>query len=167
MTPEASQAENILAILKVLGHYSHLIDNQRWNELHEIFTDDAVFHVVPTPATMIGWRGIAERFSKIKHPLGHHFTNPVVDVAPDGRSAKSMIKLLVVRESGLCGTGSYEDELVLTDKGWRISKRTARLRLPQGASWPPEPAARRAASKSKSKAKTKAKAKPGRRARKR
>jgi len=132
-----SQAEAVLAILKVLGRYSHIIDNQRWSELHEIFTDDAVFHVVPTNSTMIGWRGIAERFSKIVHPLGHHFTNPVVDVAKDGKTAKSLIKLLVVRANGLVGTGEYEDELVLTENGWRISERTARVRKADAAETSP------------------------------
>jgi predicted transcriptional regulator len=128
MTDEAAEMIATLAILKVLGHYGHLIDGQSWDRLHEVFTDDAVFYVEPSNATMIGWRGIAERFSKIKHPLGHHFTNPVIDVAPDGKTAKSIIKLLVVRENGLSQTGSYEDEFVLTDKGWRIAKRTARIR---------------------------------------
>lgn len=127
MTPEA-EAVATLAILKVLGRYAHLIDTQRWSELHEIFTDDAVFTVESTNATMVGWRGIGERFSTIKHPLGHHYTNPVIDLAPDGKTAKSLIKLLVVRDNGLAGTGTYDDDFVLTDKGWRIAKRIARVR---------------------------------------
>ena len=115
------------AIHRVLGIYSHILDNQRWSELDQVFTDDAVFTIEPTGVRMGSLRAIIDRFSVSRHPLGHHFTNPVIDVAPDGKSAKVVIKLLVVRPDGLAGTGSYEDQFVLTPKGWRITKRAAKV----------------------------------------
>ena len=115
------------AIHRVLSLYSHLLDNQRWSELDQIFTDNAVFTIEPMGVRMGSLRAIIERFSVTRHPLGHHFTNPVIDVAPDGQSAKVVIKLLVVRPDSLAGTGSYDDEFVLTPKGWRISQRAAKV----------------------------------------
>ena len=127
MSSDTTRSDAIHAIDRVLGIYSHILDNKRWNELHQVFTEDAVFQIPHLNVTMNGVSGIIGRFSKQRHPLGHHFTNPVIDIAADGKSAKVLIKLLVVRADGLAGTGSYEDDFVLGPHGWRIAGRIAKV----------------------------------------
>jgi len=116
-----------IAIRRVIDLYPHLIDGRRWDELGKVFSPDAVFEVIDTGAVMHGPEGIAARFSAIRHPLGHHQTDPVVEDGASPDEAVGHTKLLVVRASGRSGTGMYDDRFVRTEEGWRIQHRVARL----------------------------------------
>jgi hypothetical protein len=60
------------------------------------------------------------------NPVGHHVTNIVVDGRGDHITARS--KAIGVRQDGSTGSLDYDDVLLPTEAGWRISKRTITLR---------------------------------------
>lgn len=118
---------DIAAIHEVLARYGDVVDDRRWDDLGLVFAPDAEFHVVNTDATMIGPSGIAERFSRIRHPIGHHITNTEIgEPDADGR-VRVRSKFITVRSSGNAGTGVYDDVFAPGPDGWRIVARRAEL----------------------------------------
>ncbi len=118
--------ENLQAI------YGYYFDRQLWDDVAALFTDDATFEY--------GQRGVYRGRDSIRRGLelfgapgpeqgrlNHHFQlQPVVTVAEDGRSAKArwrgLNQLGVHGEYGEWSEGTYENEYVLEDGVWRISR---------------------------------------------
>ena len=123
-----------IAIQAVINLYGFLIDEQRWDELGAVFTDDAVLEVASRDWVMRGVVAIADGYSSARHPLGHHMTNTVIADGPSPDQATAITKYLTVRADGSAGTGRYEDRFVRTADGWRIAARVAvhRGELPPG-----------------------------------
>jgi 3-phenylpropionate/cinnamic acid dioxygenase small subunit len=119
-----------LAIHELLGLYGHLIDERRWDELDQVFTADAVYdatdfgQAVTTSLADL----LAHWTSDLTiHPLAHHATNIVVSEDPDG-TVRVHSKGLGVGRKGRVGSATYDDVAVPTAAGWRLARRTARLR---------------------------------------
>ena len=56
----------------------------------------------------------------------HRITNQVVEPDGDGARARCYVDAVVMfadNQSGVRAVGFYDDELVRTDEGWRISRR--------------------------------------------
>jgi len=122
------ETEDVLAVQRIINLYGVLIDDERWDDLAEVFTDDAVLEVRPLAWTMRGVREIAAGYSGIRHPLGHHMTNTVLAGGSTDDEATGITKFITVRQDGSSGTGVYEDRFVRTPAGWRIAERVAKLR---------------------------------------
>lgn len=113
---------DVLALQQVLSRYGHLMDARDWGGLDQVFTPDVVidftgFGIEP----MHGLEEVRARFEVTRHPLAHHVTNVVVDVADDRANVRS--KLLAVLDDGSVVTGDYDDIAVRTPNGWRVSRR--------------------------------------------
>jgi 3-phenylpropionate/cinnamic acid dioxygenase small subunit len=126
--------EDRMAIHELLGLYGHLIDQRRWDDLAEVFTDDIVFD-----ATSFG-QGVTTSYQALMdhwksddamHPLAHHVTNIVISEDPDG-TVRVLSKAIGVGRKGRVGSATYEDVVVKTPGGWRLSRRVAILRRPDG-----------------------------------
>lgn len=126
-------ADDRLAIGELLGLYGHLIDQRRWDDLMtRVFTEDMVFdatsfgHAVTTSA-----RELIEhwRTDPSMHPLAHHVTNIVISEDSDG-TVRVMSKAIGVGRRGRVGSATYDDVVVRTPAGWRLSRRVAVLRRP-------------------------------------
>jgi 3-phenylpropionate/cinnamic acid dioxygenase small subunit len=119
-----------LAIHELLGLYGHLIDERRWSELDQVFTEDASYDATSfgqpvttsLAALLEAWTG-----DMSVHPLAHHATNIVVTEDPDG-TVRVLSKGIGVGRKGRVGTVTYRDVAVRTDDGWRLAARTAVLR---------------------------------------
>jgi hypothetical protein len=122
--------EDYLGIHNVLGRYAHVMDNgsrglRPWQDLGLIFTPDAVFDFTAAGGGVAdGLDAIIEVMSGGKHPSGHHFTNPVIEMV-DADHVTSLTKLVSIEKNGQANTGHYFDHIVRTEDGWRISNRTA------------------------------------------
>jgi hypothetical protein len=57
----------------------------------------------------------------------HHVTNPLIDVAEDGQSAKGRAYFSVYCDNGVDHVGTYNDTLCLTPEGWRFAYRQVRV----------------------------------------
>ena len=61
------------------------------------------------------------------NPVGHHVTNTVLTLTADG-TVTAGSTFLGVRGDGTVASGVYEDTVVRTPAGWRISHRVVRAR---------------------------------------
>jgi hypothetical protein len=127
-------ASDRLAIHELMSLYGHLIDQRRWADLDQVFTDDVVFEGVEETT-----RGLREKVAVwtspeaiTRHPLAHHATNVVVTEGSDG-VIRVISKGIGVRESGPPGSVVYEDVVTKTAAGWRISQRKATRRAGEGS----------------------------------
>jgi len=124
--------EDRLAIYELLSRYGHLIDQRRWDDLAEVFTEDLVFdassfgHPVTTSAQELIKHWSADLSI---HPLAHHVTNIVITEDSDG-TARVQSKAIGVGRKGRVGSATYDDVVVRTPEGWRLSERIAVLRRP-------------------------------------
>jgi hypothetical protein len=127
---------DILAIHQVLAMVGHIIDDEQWERLPEILTDDFV-----SDATAVGF-GRVEGLSAVinswsspaRHADAHHGTN-VVLAEVDENTVKAISKGLSLYGMSEAHTLIHEDVLVRTTNGWRIAYRlTRRRRADSGAS---------------------------------
>jgi 3-phenylpropionate/cinnamic acid dioxygenase small subunit len=128
-----AQVADRLAIQDLIARYADIIDRQRFDELDDIFTADAVIDYsafgVPVGGVAEVKKFLADSlpfFARTQHMMGlPHITitgdtatartscnNPMVSTKPDGTTAVWLIGLW------------YDDELVRTEVGWRFAKRT-------------------------------------------
>jgi hypothetical protein len=122
-------AEDRLAIYELLSLYGHLIDQRRWPELRQVFTEDVVFDATSfgQPVTTSYHELMDHWTSDLSvHPLAHHVTNVVIGEDLDG-TVRVLSKAIGVGRKGRVGSGTYDDIVVKTPEGWRLAKRIAAL----------------------------------------
>lgn len=127
-------ADDRLDIMELPGRYAEALDTLQPEQLHDVFTDDAVWEV-------IGGRGLRlEGIDAIKefmgrddvHPGAHLMTNLFIDGVVDGPDGP----VVTLRSRGVYPVGPsdsknptavfygrYDDDVVRTDAGWRIRHR--------------------------------------------
>jgi 3-phenylpropionate/cinnamic acid dioxygenase small subunit len=123
-------------VADVLVRYATGIDRRDWELLRSCFTDDCEVDY----GDIGRWHGaaeIVEWMRRVHEPCGHtmhRITNQTVTAKGDGVSARSYVDALVMsadNQSGTRATGYYDDELVVTDDGWKIARRRFTLVLLQ------------------------------------
>jgi hypothetical protein len=120
--------DDVVAIERIVNLYGILVDDERWDDLRLVFTESAVLEVRAVDWVMHGVAEIAAGYAGVRHPLGHHMTNTVLDDGPTADDATGVTKYITVRHDGTTGTGLYRDRFVRTPDGWRISERIATLK---------------------------------------
>ncbi|HSB86506.1 MAG TPA: nuclear transport factor 2 family protein [Ilumatobacteraceae bacterium] len=124
MTPLERLVE-VRAISDLIGRYCMLFDDQDWDGLAELWTEDAAFVVEETAfeprQTMLAFlRTCLPKGYQSKHMI----SPPIVDLAEDGRSAQARTDVVWIAgnfENTI--VARYDDELVRDDTGWRIRRR--------------------------------------------
>lgn len=118
--------EDRLSIHELISLHGHLADDRRDDELHLLLTDDAIYDVSAYGLGIVqGLDALTELFSERpgQQPIGHHVTNVIVS-AHDDSTATVRSKGLAVMADGTTGTVIYDDVVIRTSAGWRISQRT-------------------------------------------
>jgi hypothetical protein len=125
----ALTASDRQAIADVINMHGHLTDQGAFDRMDELFTPDAEFDlsdfglgVRTGPAAMNDAIRAIEQ-----HPVGHHVTNMVLSEGRDG-TVHAISKGIGIGADGHCGSVVYEDTLRAGPAGWRITRRTIRLR---------------------------------------
>ncbi len=121
--------EDRLAITDTIAMHGHLVDDGALDRLDEVFTEDVVYDLSAMAAGRLdGVAAVREAALALgdANPVAHHVTNVVVS-EEDGR-VSAVSKGLGVLADGRCGSVVYEDSLVRTEHGWRI---TARAVIPR------------------------------------
>ncbi|NKZ04560.1 nuclear transport factor 2 family protein [Actinomadura latina] len=131
----AFTADDRTAITELISMHGHLCDSGELDRLGELFTPDVVYDVSDfgqEPLLGVAACAAAGRALGELNPVGHHVTNVVLaEVADDRVHARS--KGLGVNADGTTGSVTYEDTVVRTPRGWRISHRKVRAhRRPLG-----------------------------------
>lgn len=116
-----------LAIHELISLHGHLADDRRAESLGLLLTPEASYDVTAYALGIVrGLPALIELFTSApgEQPVGHHVTNVIVTADPDvdGR-AQVRSKGLSVMADGRAGTVVYEDDVVRTENGWRISAR--------------------------------------------
>ena len=129
---ELHEISDRLEIADLLARYADAIDNQRWDDLDEVFTPDAVIDYTAFGAprgdlasTKVFLAKVLPGHVSYAHMLGL----PVVRIDGDTATARTPCHNPMVfhdkegkEQIYTCGLW-YEDELVRTDAGWRIAER--------------------------------------------
>ena len=116
-------------ISDVLVRYATGIDTRDWPLFRTVFTDDCELDY----GEIGTWRGVdaVVDFMTAAHEMAgytlHRITNQAATVDGDTATARAYIDALIMSQdntSGVSAVGFYNDELVRTDTGWRIRRRT-------------------------------------------
>ena len=117
--------EDRVAITELIAMHGHLVDSGRLDRLVELFTDDVVYDVSALGGDpLIGPGALRDAGLALgdNNPVGHHVTNTVITEAA-GDTVRALSKAIGIMTDGTCGSSTYEDTVVRTDAGWRISHR--------------------------------------------
>lgn len=117
--------EDRLAITELVSLHGHLVDDGSLDRLEELFTPDAVYDLTGFgQEPLFGVAAIRDAGWALgaANPVAHHVTNVVVTASADGR-AQVRSKGLGIKADGSCGSVTYDDTVVRTADGWRISHR--------------------------------------------
>jgi hypothetical protein len=129
---EAARAEDVSEIKRLQRAYGYYLDAAQWDQMADLFADNGSIE--------IGLDGVyvgKERVRQYLHALGggsvglkrgelneHMILQPVIDVAPDGRTAKGRWRALIAageyRKGAVWGEGPYENEYVKDNGIWKI-----------------------------------------------
>jgi hypothetical protein len=119
-------------IVAVLVRYARAVDTRDWALFRTCFTDD----VTADYGEIGSWQGTGDlvAFMDRAHagmgPTQHRLSNFLVEVHGDRATSVTYVHVVAVLASGpddwIDTIGTYEDALVRTSDGWRISRRTYR-----------------------------------------
>jgi 3-phenylpropionate/cinnamic acid dioxygenase small subunit len=135
------------AIIEVLNLYALALDARRWDLFDRVFTEDVTATFGPAGAAWHGIEVFKSSFADFHNTLDSHqhtMTGHLVHVDGDRANAFSYGNWLLIRNAAeggptWTGTGWYDDELVRTADGWRISQRVCKLQGWSGNPLVPEP----------------------------
>jgi SnoaL-like domain len=117
--------EDRLAIHELISLHGHVADDRQHEQLDLLFTDDAIYDVSAYGLGLVrGLDALTALFVQRPgdQPIGHHVTNVIVQPS-GGDRANVRSKGLAVMADGTAGTVIYDDVVVRTEAGWRISVR--------------------------------------------
>ncbi|MFK7730128.1 MAG: nuclear transport factor 2 family protein [Pseudomonadales bacterium] len=125
---EALTAEDRLLLHELPGVYGDAVDDRNWDELDRVFTSTAVFEVRGL-VTMNGLDDIKHYMEEEgRHPLAHFMVN--IHITEDERGVRLYSRAIApIAREDTSGKGypvlfgSYYDDVVKTDAGWRIQHR--------------------------------------------
>jgi hypothetical protein len=124
--------ESVRAIKRLQYAYGHYVELGLWNDFADLFTDDAVTNYQQGAHGKTQVRKLFfERVGQGKLGLAegriypHILFQPVITLAPDGRTAKGRWRILAMLGgyggSATWYSGVYENEYVLENGVWKIS----------------------------------------------
>ncbi|MGH8260171.1 MAG: nuclear transport factor 2 family protein, partial [Steroidobacteraceae bacterium] len=128
---DLARLESHDAIARVQAAYGYYIDKGLWNRAAALFSRDATYEYGQR-GVYVG-RGHIRRALELMGPRGleqgqlndYPMLQPIIDVAPDNRTAKARWRsdVMLARDGkGEWGEGEYENEYVNEHGVWRISK---------------------------------------------
>ena len=115
---------DFVELQQLLSRYCHIVDAKAWDQLDQIFAEDASVTVAGVYPTSTGIEDLRALYARMNHPVAHTSSSVIV-VDSDSATARLASKWVTIRADGLTGTGVYEDVVVRTPEGWRISERVA------------------------------------------
>lgn len=126
--PLSGHAEDRDAIRDLLARYTYNGDRGRLAELADCFAADGVLEYPGSrpegPDAIAAALGSGTRNPAMTF-VRHHITNPLIEL--DGDSATARSYFTVHSNAGPDHSGTYDDRLIRTSKGWRFSYRRVRI----------------------------------------
>lgn len=118
-------ADDRIAIADLIAMHGHLCDDGDLEGLDAVFTPSVIYDVTALGGGVLdGVPGIRDAGLSLgdANPVAHHVTNVVISETQDG-GVRARSKGLGVMGDGTVGSVTYDDTVVDTEVGWRISRR--------------------------------------------
>jgi 3-phenylpropionate/cinnamic acid dioxygenase small subunit len=127
------RADDVVMITQLLNKYGHVVDARAWDRFAEIFTPDCELDYTPVHAPKVcrGLDEVREYFESANHPAAHHVSNVWVEMVGGLHRVHSKFFAPFTRDSHTPKRwygGDYDDVVVPTAHGWRISYRRCSAR---------------------------------------
>lgn len=128
-------ADDRLDIIELPARYADALDRLEPEQLHNVFTEDAVWEVLDSGPRLVGMDEIMEFMARPEvHPGAHLMTNIYIAGSVEDSDGGGMVVHLCSRGVYPVGPsdrhdptavfyGRYDDDVVRTDAGWRIRHR--------------------------------------------
>ncbi|HJP75049.1 MAG TPA: nuclear transport factor 2 family protein [Pseudonocardiaceae bacterium] len=117
--------EDRIAITDLINQHGHHADDGNFDAMLDLFTTDVVLDLTGVGLeTVIGHERIRALAKEIgdDNPVAHTVSNIVLSpIGPDEVHARA--KGIAVMADGRAGSATYEDVVIRTEAGWRISHR--------------------------------------------
>ena len=125
------------SVRRTISLYSQLMDQGRFDEFGDLFTEDATSTSIAGAVNPVSWtaRGRLEIVDNTRRIVGklleagdviHQAVNPVIDI--DGDTARAWWDVVVIQitDSGFTPlrSGRYQADFVRSGTRWKISQRT-------------------------------------------
>lgn len=123
---------DIVEIQQLLALYGHVVDEPGQPRLHLVFTGDAVMDGDAVGMDVMEGRDAIAAFFALgapPHPPSHNGGNVYVHEKAGETRATSKWLAIDLRDNSIV-SGDYDDVLVRTSEGWRIRRRSFRIRHP-------------------------------------
>jgi len=132
---EVSELVEIEEIKQLKARYFRFMDQKRWDEWGDVFTEDATLQYGPNPGDIFEGRDrIVEGLRNVlKDALtAHHGQMPEIEITGDATATGIWAMFDSVEMPGITlkGYGHYEEEYIKDDGKWKIRNlRLTRLRV--------------------------------------
>lgn len=117
--------EDRLEIADLRARYCHLLDDRRWPEFVDLFTEDGVFSGLESVRGREEIRAFfTERVPKLAEAFWHFCTDGTIEL--DGDAARGRISLQYLSIKGgvsYVSAGHYDDTFRSVDGRWRFASR--------------------------------------------
>jgi hypothetical protein len=121
-----------IGVADLLASYQFFVDAGKIRQASELFAAEGVFQ--NDTGEHVGPEGVLGFFMSVKEgfisanflPARHHLSSIRVDPRPDG-SASTYACFQFIGTRGLDHWGTYRDEVIPVDDGWKFLRRVARL----------------------------------------
>ena len=131
---QAQRLRDINAIKRLQRSYGYYLDNQMWDEIVDLFSDDGSIEIA-LDGVYVGREHIRKYLYALSggqqgRPAGvlneHFQLQPVVDVAADGNTAKGRWRAFILNgtwgKQAAWGEGPYENTYVKENGIWKIKR---------------------------------------------
>ena len=117
-------ADDRLAIIHVICDFTHMVDNQDFDRIGDVFTEDFHYDRSNLGAPDVdGHDGV--RASLQGKVAFNHLSTDICIRGPEGDGVGVDSKFFAFLRDGTLATGAIHDVVVRTDLGWRLSRRCA------------------------------------------
>jgi SnoaL-like domain len=139
LAQSVGRLEDERAIVNLQRSYGYFVDKAMWKETAELFADDATLEIggrgvfVGRPRVLQYLTWLAPQGLTSGKIQNHIQLQPIITVAPDGRTAKGRWRWLAevgdYRKDSRWGIGTYENEYVKEGGAWKIKTLHAYFRM--------------------------------------
>ncbi|BBZ14996.1 nuclear transport factor 2 family protein [Mycobacterium branderi] len=121
-----------VGVADLMATYQYLADSGKTRELSQLFVPDGV--LVTNTEELIGPEAILDFFARTAAtftsagflPARHHLSSVYIEPRADA-SASTYACFQFIGVAGLDHWGTYRDEVVSTDAGWRFARRKVKV----------------------------------------
>ena len=129
MSVAPKQVEDYLAICQLRSKYSRLIDNERWKEFAQLFTENTT--VVYPRDTLENRQGVYKYVrDRVEYEYSMHTVQmPEIEITGTSATGKWYMLVFYIAPDHSQGyvMGSYEDEYRKVDDEWKIDRMVANV----------------------------------------